>query len=242
MKRGALFGKKFLRNAVIALAVIAVAYVVMRGVKEGFQAGGNTKEYPFNIVYNAQTGSSTTGTYQVVNRILNIPRADYEGKTIKNIRMMSYGPATQKYTKTLDASKRNAMNKWDVVELTGPGEREPIDRNNYAINFTSEIVTKDSKGKPTSRIYTLRGPNYLNNTNVKKLGDFDIFLGNIDAATKLTVADKSKAKANVNLFNSSSQGIKVNGLEQGPANIDMNATGDRLSEDKDNVKFILDFA
>jgi hypothetical protein len=39
MKRGApLFSKKFLRNAAIVLAIAVVAYVVMYGVQEGFQA------------------------------------------------------------------------------------------------------------------------------------------------------------------------------------------------------------
>jgi hypothetical protein len=88
MKRGsALFSKKFLRNAAIVLAIAVVAYVVMYGVKEGFQADNESKdttpkEYKFNVYTNLST------------KPINIPKSDYTGKTIKNIKLEVWAPAT----------------------------------------------------------------------------------------------------------------------------------------------------
>ncbi len=244
MKRVAGFSlnKKFLRNLVIGLVIVAVAYVVMRGVKEGFQEG-NSKEYPFNIVYTAANGSSTSGTFPLRDRTLIIPKEDYDGKTIKNIRMMVYGASTQAY-KMASAAKKAALEKWDEPNLsTAP--KQPIDRAGYSIKFTSEVVTTDRKGKPTSTTYTLRGPNYFNNPSIKSLAPTDIFLGDLNTVSKLNAATKASLKKqndnNMALFKQFSRGIQVTGLEQGPMNVDIGATGKMLANEKDNVKVILDF-
>ena len=59
MKRAApLFSKKFLRNAAIVLVIAVVAYVVMYGVKEGFQAAGDSLVEYMDITTNTEASSN----------------------------------------------------------------------------------------------------------------------------------------------------------------------------------------
>ena len=129
MKRAAglanLFSKKFLRNAAIVLVIAVVAYVVMYGVKEGFQAASdaNKGEHTFNINKYTKQGSN----------IYSIPASDYTNKIIKDIKVYVWGPSTG--AKNPDA-EGNPITGWILPPYSdqGPGMGGPYPLNRSTIS------------------------------------------------------------------------------------------------------------
>lgn len=105
MKRAAaLFSKKFLRNAAIVLAIAVVAYVVMYGVREGFQASqagrptrSTTQGTPENM---KELGKLNSDGYYYINltnlggKQFVIPKTDIKSP-LKAIEFEFYEPASK---------------------------------------------------------------------------------------------------------------------------------------------------
>jgi hypothetical protein len=141
MKRGApLFSKKFLRNAAIVLVIAVVAYVVMYGVREGFQAASNANkgEYTFNVKEYTKTGSN----------IYSIPALDYKDKTIKDIKVYVWGPSTGA---TKPDAEGNAITGWILPPYS---DQTPAVGGPYPLNrsTTSDPFMEVAAGPQTLQI------------------------------------------------------------------------------------------
>lgn len=138
MKRvAALFGKKFLRNAVIALAIVAVAYAVMYGVKEGFQS----KETAYYInVYDPSTKGIT------------IPNSELKGKgKLSSIKFLPYAGVMSDMKVKLQGDKYV-----DIIPTNNTGDKlkEFIDRaavGQFNMKIISGKVSKNLKGNNPTR-------------------------------------------------------------------------------------------
>ena len=87
MKRSGLVSKKFLRNAAIVLVIAVVAYVVMYGVKEGFQGISVGTNDVIRYATVSSTNASTLG--------INLPKSAYPSGTTKitGMKFYAWGPA-----------------------------------------------------------------------------------------------------------------------------------------------------
>jgi hypothetical protein len=98
MKRGApLFSKKFLRNAAIVLVIAVVAYVVMYGVREGFQASSTT------VTQFAAVGNKGSAGDSIA--ITTMPA----GKRLTDVKLFTYEPAAR-VTGTTNRTSCNPIN------------------------------------------------------------------------------------------------------------------------------------
>lgn len=114
MKRGGLVSKAFLRNAAIVLVIAVVAYVVMYGVKEGFQAD--------NTVTKMVTYSTPADPGTVI-----LDKKEFKSGVLKNIRFFVWGPATadggagwkERTTELQRAWGLNTLLKTEFVNMDG---------------------------------------------------------------------------------------------------------------------------
>ncbi len=124
MKRVApLFSKKFLRNAAIVLALGFVAYIVMYGVREGFQA-------KTSVFYLRDADVSSAG--------YTIPTQHFKGMgPLKGINIYVWGPCmTPKSTRT------------DWVQVNNPKEKDFGPRyTQLYLTGPQAISLEDNKGK-----------------------------------------------------------------------------------------------
>jgi hypothetical protein len=139
--------RKVVRNAAIVLAIALVAYVVMYGVREGFQNESSIREYKFDVY---KTLSSNP---------LLIPEKDYKDKTIKNIKLEVWAPATA--GASTSTPKEYIYPKF--VNTAGGGNL--INRT-----FAGSQAAVYSKGG--GKNYNIRGNNYT-----RRLAANDIVLG-----------------------------------------------------------------
>lgn len=152
MKRAAglanLFSKKFLRNAAIVLVIAVVAYVVMYGVKEGFQAAGRPTR-PTTPSQPQATASRTTpdnmkhigkmnedGYYYVnlatlANKNFVIPKSEIKAP-VKAIQFEFYEPAS-----VLAGSKTPTSDIFKAYTSTSLRTRGPQD---ISINVGDPLV------------------------------------------------------------------------------------------------------
>jgi hypothetical protein len=130
MKRGApLFSKKFLRNAAIVLVIAVVAYVVMYGVREGFQASKEVVRYAKVTKENASTLS------------LNLPRSEFPAGTTRltGMKFYGWGPALTSPTNKTGWSEitrpaAQSSSTWQVLTLGDATNKNCIETDRDSID------------------------------------------------------------------------------------------------------------
>ncbi len=155
MKRVAqFFGKKVVRNAAIVLAIALVAYVVMYGVREGFQQGITTiKEN--ELVRYANITSTNVSTYG-----MNLPKSAFPpGKTkLSGLRAYIWGEAMPidggKRWVQITPNMRSKPSQWDVITVGDPkNPRCNITKRNVDGDVAStDLAQCDFKASPNNSL------------------------------------------------------------------------------------------
>ena len=135
MKRVAqFFGKKVVRNAAIVLAIALVAYVVMYGVREGFQTDNTVLTEYINVA--DTTSANKTGVTGNTFQLQKFPKLH---KRLVDFKVSFYTPAKQNTSLTTCDVPVPSGNKYTTLSTFGQSTNdiylEAKDKKNVTVNI-----------------------------------------------------------------------------------------------------------